>query len=45
MPISWPPATRMPLTRQMTGFLQLRMRVHHAVEQVHVLAVFMGRME
>ena len=25
MPISCPPATRMPLTRQMTGFLQLRM--------------------
>jgi hypothetical protein len=25
MPISWPPATLMPFTRQMTGFLHARM--------------------
>ena len=39
MPISWPPATRMPFTRQITGFLQLRMASTMRVEQVHVLAV------
>ena len=39
MPISWPPAMRMPLTRLMTGLSHSKNRRDHVVEKPHVLAV------
>ncbi|MBV6410820.1 MAG: hypothetical protein GAKPKEKM_01656 [Rhodocyclaceae bacterium] len=45
MPISWPPATRMPFTRQITGFLQLRMPSTMALKRSMYSPYSLGRRE
>ena len=45
VPISWPPATRMPFTRQMTGFLQLSIESTIVLKRSMYSPYSFGRLE